>query len=132
MAGNKALVVLAALTGLVAGCGAPSPRVDGASAAAEAFRSAVAGQDSAAVCALLTGPVVSELATAGKPCTAAVDELGLEDPGRLEQVDVWGRAALARFGASDLFLTEVDGVWRVTAAGCRARPEAPADCEVGG
>jgi hypothetical protein len=48
------------------------------------------------------------------------------------RVEVWSDRAQVRAGTDTLFLTEVAGGWRVSAAGCTARPGRPYDCEVSG
>jgi hypothetical protein len=44
----------------------------------------------------------------------------------------WGREAQARTGTDTLFLTMTDAGWRVSAAGCSPRGEAPYACTVEG
>jgi hypothetical protein len=45
----------------------------------------------------------------------------------------WTYLPTGRWAGTDtLFLTEVAGGWRVSAAGCTARPGRPYDCEVSG
>ena len=52
--------------------------------------------------------------------------------GTVGSVEIWGGDAQVRLGADTLFLTRTDTGWKVTAAGCESRGEAPYDCEVDG
>jgi hypothetical protein len=113
-------------------CAAPAGTVDPARNAASAFGSAVAAGDVGSVCAALTDAAVESLEKGGTSCPSAVAELGLADPGTLRGVEVWGRAALARFTTDVAFLGLVDGRWRVSAAGCTVAGKSPADCLLGG
>ena len=65
------------------------------------------------------------------PCTDAVQQLSL-DGGAVTSVEVWGGDAQVRMDGDTLFLTETRAGWRVAAAGCTSRGDAPYDCEVEG
>ena len=52
--------------------------------------------------------------------------------GEVSSVEIWGGDAQVRLGSDTLFLTQTDTGWKVTAAGCESRGEAPYDCEVDG
>jgi len=52
--------------------------------------------------------------------------------GEVRQVEIWGGDAQVRLGDDTVFLTETGAGWRVTAAACEPRGEAPYDCEVEG
>jgi hypothetical protein len=64
-------------------------------------------------------------------CTEAIEQVPLEG-GDVELVEIWGGDAQVRLSGDTLFLTETRAGWRVTAAACRPRGEAPYDCEVEG
>ena len=64
-------------------------------------------------------------------CTEAIGRLPLEG-GQVTSVEIWGGDAQVRLGGDTLFLTETRAGWRVTAAACQPRGEAPYDCEVEG
>jgi hypothetical protein len=64
-------------------------------------------------------------------CTQAVQELQL-DGGAVTAVEIWGGDAQVRLSGDTLFLTETSAGWRVVAAGCTSRGEAPYACEVEG
>jgi hypothetical protein len=64
-------------------------------------------------------------------CAEAIQELPL-DGGEVAAVEIWGGAAQVKLAGDTLFLAETDSGWRVVAAGCTARSEAPYDCEVEG
>jgi hypothetical protein len=65
------------------------------------------------------------------PCADVLGDLPLPG-GRVESVEVWGGNAQVRMSGDTLFLTQTPAGWRVTAAGCEPRGEAPYDCEVEG
>jgi hypothetical protein len=65
------------------------------------------------------------------PCADALEQIPLRG-GTVESVEVWGGDAQVRLSGDTVFLTETDAGWRVTAAACRSRGEAPYDCEVEG
>jgi hypothetical protein len=62
-------------------------------------------------------------------CEEAVQQLPL-DGGEVTTVEIWGGDAQVRVGEDTLFLTETGAGWRVVAAACRPRGDAPYDCEV--
>jgi hypothetical protein len=64
-------------------------------------------------------------------CSEAIQDVPLEG-GEIESVEIWGGDAQVRFSGDTLFLTETHTGWRVTAASCRPRGDAPYDCEVEG
>jgi hypothetical protein len=64
-------------------------------------------------------------------CNDAVQQLSL-DGGEVNSVEVWGGDAQVRMAGDTVFLTETTSGWRVTAAGCTSRGDAPYDCEVEG
>ena len=65
------------------------------------------------------------------PCTDAIQDLPLKG-GDVAGVEIWGGDAQVRLGGDTLFLTETTSGWRVVAAGCTSRGDAPYDCEVEG
>ncbi len=123
------LVLLAFATAL-AGCSGPDGGRQAAQEVASSFVRAVAGGDLAAACGLLARSTVEQLEQGGSDCPSAVEQAGLDDPGQATGTQVWGRAALVTFSGADVFLADVDGRWRVTAAGCVLRQESPAECDV--
>lgn len=113
------------------GCGGSQD--EAAAATAEQFFSAVAHQDGAAACELLTPATRSELErSAGGPCPQAiVEELaGARRDGG--EVRVYGSMAQVRWSGAAVFLTRMPDGWRVLAAGCAPRVEGPYDCTVKG
>jgi hypothetical protein len=129
--GATAVAAVVGATALTA-CGPPADTVQRLSAAAASFSTAVGDQDGSAVCALLTEDAARSVEQGSTGCAAAVGQLGLPDPGAVTSTQIWGRDALVTYAGSgaDAFWTEVDGVWRVTAAGCTQKPDAPADCDL--
>jgi hypothetical protein len=112
----------------VAGCSAAGDVA--ARDAAGRFAAAVAEHDGATACALLTDEARSSAETFGRDCAAQLATL--PDPGGVQEVEVWTDAAQARLDDDTLFLLRFPDGWRVSAAGCTSRGDAPYDCEVKG
>ncbi|MBL1065172.1 hypothetical protein [Streptomyces sp. 7-21] len=134
-----ALPVLAGLAGL-AGC-APGGQEDAAGLAAAAFLRALRDGDEDAACRALAPRARQALVSAAKaPCPQALAEAARSAlpasavrQAAVREVDVWGREARVTVRGDTLFLSRFDDGWRVTAAGCRARPSAPGyDCGIQG
>jgi hypothetical protein len=97
---------------------------------AAAFQRAVAGQDAATACALLSDEARTRLETASaRPCPEALAALRLPADA-VRSTEVWGGQAQARLGTDTLFLAELRDGWRVTAAGCTPREDQPYACRV--
>jgi hypothetical protein len=110
----------------------------GCSSASEPAVEQVAGtfQDTSADpeerCALLAPATLTAFEhDESAPCADAVQDLPLEG-GRVESVEIWGGNAQVQLTGDTVFLTETSAGWRITAAVCRPRAEAPYDCEVDG
>ena len=114
--------------GLLAGCAS----LEEADAGQVALEFEDAGAEPARRCALLA-PTTRETLESDEsaPCTDAITQLPLPG-GVVRSVEVWGGQAQVRLSGDTVFLTETDAGWRVTAAGCEPRGEAPYDCEVEG
>jgi hypothetical protein len=111
--------LLAAVLVLVGGCGS-SASEDLARRAADEFVSAAASGDSDRACSLLTERAREDCAEFTSP------------GGTVEEVEVWGDAAMAHTSAGTLFLRELSDGWHVSGAGCHPVPDRPYSCEVGG
>jgi len=100
---------------------------------ADDFYESVDKGDGAAACELLAPVTRSELEqSSGKECAAAIVE---EAPDIREDggvVEVFGTMAQVRWGSDTVFLARMPNGWRVFAAGCEARADAPYDCVVKG
>lgn len=81
-------------------------------------------------CALLAPATLAAL-EAEEPCNEAIAAVRLPG-GDVESVEIWGGNAQVRLSGDTLFLTETSAGWRVVAASCQPRGEAPYDCEVEG
>jgi hypothetical protein len=64
-------------------------------------------------------------------CAEAIAQVPLGG-GEIESVEIWGGDAQVRMSGDTLFLTETRTGWRITAAACESRGEAPYDCGVEG
>ncbi len=116
------------LTALLAGCASTQqPEVE---KVASTFEDPSA--DAEARCDLLAPATLAAFEKdQTAPCTEAVQQLSL-DGGAVTSVEVWGGDAQVRMDGDTLFLTETRAGWRVAAAGCTSRGDAPYDCEVEG
>ena len=127
--------LMIAAVGVVAlmstGCGT-APGTDAVTRAADQWLAAARAKDAAAMCRLLTPAAAESIASGDETCQQAVGDLDLPGAGRVETVQVWSDRAQVKAGTDTLFLTEVAGGWRVSAAGCTARSGRPYDCEVSG
>jgi len=100
---------------------------------AEAAVQASSTRDVAALCALLAPRTAQQLEQQeSAPCPVAAASIDLGEPSQHGPAEVWGSSALVPMGPATVFLTEVDGRWRVLAAGCTLREEQPAQCRLGG
>jgi hypothetical protein len=113
------------------GCGGHD---EDAKQAAEDFYGAVAASDGAAACRLLAPSTVTELEqTAGMPCEQAILEEGIPDAQDARDVEVYGTAAIVRYGAETAFLGKFGDGWRIVAAACAPLVgDEPHDCRVTG
>lgn len=100
--------------------------------ATRTFQSAVASGDTATACALLAEESRGNLeAASASPCSTSLPRLTLAaDPP--QSVEVWGDNAQVRTATDVLFLAKFSAGWKVTAVGCRPRPDKPYDCKVEG
>ncbi|MGY1703810.1 hypothetical protein ACI79C_04485 [Geodermatophilus sp. SYSU D00697] len=127
---TRGLVVAAGLAAATLLSGCASLETDDVSTVARAFEDA--SGDPEQRCELLAPATRAALESdESAPCADALDQIPLQG-GTLEAVEVWSGNAQVRLSGDTVFLTETDAGWRVTAAACRPRGEAPYDCEVEG
>ncbi|TFV78414.1 hypothetical protein E4P39_04205 [Blastococcus sp. CT_GayMR19] len=125
----RALPVALATAGmLLTGCSSmQQPEVQGVAVTFED-----PGADPGARCDLLAPATLAEFEKSeSAACTEAIEQVPLEG-GEVESVEIWGGNAQVRLAGDTLFLTETRAGWRVSAAACESRGEAPYDCEVDG
>jgi hypothetical protein len=65
-------------------------------------------------------------------CAEAIPQVPLGGGGEIESVEIWGGDAQVRLSGDVLFLTQTRAGWRITAAACESRGEAPYECGVEG
>jgi hypothetical protein len=112
---------------LASGCAAGA---DEARAVAAAFEDPAG--DPGERCALLAPASRAALESdESASCAELIGELPIPG-GDVTSVEVWGGNAQVRVGGDVVFLTQTGAGWRVTAAACERRGEAPYDCEVEG
>jgi len=99
----------------------------------EEFYVSVHHEDGAAACALLARTTRRELEqSSGEQCAAAILEELTDDRSNEDTVEVFGTMAQVRWRGGAVFLTRMPNGWRVLAAGCAPKAEAPYDCLVKG
>jgi hypothetical protein len=126
--GRRAALPLLAcsLVWLLAGCSSASqPEVARVAADFESPQG-----DPQVRCQLLAPTTLEELQKSS-PCAEVLKQLPFQG-GTARSVQVWGGGAQAKVGSDTVFLTETDSGWKVTAALCQPRGEAPYDCQVEG
>ncbi|GAA1694013.1 hypothetical protein GCM10009830_47260 [Glycomyces endophyticus] len=124
------MVCALVVCGAIAGCGTGG-RGEAATAAADAFTSALREGDGAAACAALAPETAEDLAASeGESCEEAIGSLDLPDAA-VGEIAVWSDRAQMRTADDVLFLAEFGDGWKVVAAGCRPQGERPYECEVG-
>jgi hypothetical protein len=129
----KSPIVAALLIAVVSLAGCSSGNDDAATRAVERLHASLRAEDGSAACDLLSDDAQQELADAqGSSCETAVMEAGLPDSGQVVEVKVYGTTAQVRYDQDVVFLAEFTDGWKVTAAGCSARADAPYDCQVQG
>jgi hypothetical protein len=117
-----------AAVALLSGCA--SLEADDVGTVARAFEDSAG--DPAQRCELLAPATLSALESdESASCATALEQIPLQG-GTVESVEVWGGDAQVRLSGDTVFLAETDAGWRVTAAACQPRGEAPYDCEVEG
>jgi hypothetical protein len=117
---------------LLSGCaGQGNAEDDNARAAALRFAASVSG-DVATACGLLAPQTLQTLEETDGDCATGLRAEGPTDPGAVRSVDVYGKDAIVHLSGDTLFLARFADGWRVTAAGCTARPDRPYDCTIEG
>ena len=128
---RRSLLLGAGVLALATACGA-APGTGPVTRAADAWLAAARARNAPALCRLLTPAAVDSAVTGNETCAQAVGNLDLPADGQVDRVEVWSDRAQVKAGTDTLFLTKLAGGWRVSAAGCSARPGRPYDCEVSG
>ena len=128
MSNRQRHVPIAAALGVavfaLAGCGSASQPDVSRTAAAFENRSV----DAQTRCALLA-PATLISVEQSSPCEEEIGHMPLQG-GPVRSVQVWGGNAQVKLGGDTVFLTRTDTGWKVTAALCQPRGEAPYDCQV--
>lgn len=132
-----AAVVLTAVgvIAVAAGCSSLQPDAAEATQVVQQFGTALRDGDGEEICELLAPETVEEVEQETQSdCADAITEQGLPhlDPETVSEVRAYGRAAQARMDIDTIFLTRSGSSWKITAAGCAPRSDAPYDCLVEG
>lgn len=118
---------------LLAGCAGQGSAEDAPAAeTAERFAQAVSA-DTATACALLAPQTRVELESEHGPCGRSLSQSDVpDDAGKVREVKVYGKDAVAYLERDTVFLARFDDGWRVTAAGCTPNGDQPYECDVKG
>ncbi|WP_081237270.1 hypothetical protein [Streptomyces viridosporus] len=129
---GPAVAVLAVLV-TVSACGTPSERRDRVTEDVTSFERALDAGQRARLCAALAPSTREELEQAAKSrCEQAIGEQDLPRAGAVRSVDVYGDQARVVLEHDTVFMARFPDGWKVTAAGCRPRPQQPYQCEIEG
>jgi hypothetical protein len=111
---------------LLCGCaGLEQPQV-------EQVASAFAAAEPSARCQMLAPATVATVeAQSGRPCVEAMAQLELPE-GAVQSSTVWADQAQVHLVGDTVFLTKTGDGWKVTAAGCSSRGDAPYACRMEG
>lgn len=117
---------------LLFGCGTTDDRRE-IRTVVESFSSAVANDDGAHACRQLSDALVAAIESdSGQSCADAVTESDTSS-GPISATSVYITSASVRQGADTIFLDREAGGWKITALGCKPKPDrsadAPLDCE---
>jgi hypothetical protein len=127
------LLAVGALTlvGAVSASACADPRTAVVQAVTRSFATELASGDFASACALLT-PATRERVERAGSCPAVLAQHPPVETGAELTSQVWGDRAQVRTETDTLFLVETSAGWKVAAAGCQPRGEAPYDCQLEG
>ncbi|MFF5020116.1 hypothetical protein [Streptomyces sp. NPDC001165] len=115
------------------GCSTLGEREAAVSRAALHFEESVQRADGTRACAALAPQTRQELKESAKmPCAKAVFEEQLSHSAAVREVQVYGQQARVVLAADTLFLSAFPSGWKITAAGCVARPHQPYQCQIKG
>ncbi|MEU1475297.1 hypothetical protein ACFYZ8_13485 [Streptomyces sp. NPDC001668] len=129
----SALILLALLGLVLAGCGSVAERRSDAESAAAGFERLLRADDPAGLCTALAPDTRSELEDSEKAsCEKAIASQDIPRGGTAHRVDLYGRQARVVLDADTLFLSLFPDGWKVVAAGCTPRPGRPYQCTLQG
>ncbi|MCU1660391.1 MAG: hypothetical protein QOI36_4020 [Pseudonocardiales bacterium] len=98
----------------------------------EQVASTFAAADPSTRCAMLAPATVAVVEAArSESCVQAMAQLSLPE-GAVVSSTVWGDNAQVQLVGDTVFLTRTSTGWKVTAAGCRSRGDAPYVCRLEG
>jgi hypothetical protein len=118
---------------LATGCSSAGSDSSRADATAVSFHAAVAGRNLAAACDLLAPRTREEVEQSARAtCPQALADADLPGAQTVQTSDLYGSNARVVLAGDTVFLARFGAVWKVTAAGCRPRPDLPYDCDVKG
>ncbi|MEU9212187.1 hypothetical protein AB0D27_30680 [Streptomyces sp. NPDC048415] len=127
------LVVVVVALATVSACGTLSERRDGVTAEVTRFEQALHAAQHERLCAALAPATREELEQSAKSrCEQAIGEQELPAAGAVRGVAVYGDQAQVVLEHDTVFLAHFPAGWKVTAAGCRPRPQRPYQCEIKG
>lgn len=95
------------------------------------FYGALSAKQGQAACRLLTQGTSEELEKSEKmPCAKAIGEADLDEATPASEHIYETSASVRLSNGQTAFLDRTPSGWRISAAGCKARPDQPYDCEL--
>ncbi|MDQ1484273.1 MAG: hypothetical protein QOF35_2349, partial [Actinomycetota bacterium] len=126
-------VILVSVLGLATGCTSLRPDASGAGSVAQRFHAALTDHKPGAACGLLAPRTLEGVEQSAKaPCPKALTDAGLPNATTVTATDLYGYNARVVLAGDTVFLARFGRQWKVTAAGCKPRPDLPYDCDVKG
>jgi hypothetical protein len=122
-------VLVVAVAGLAA-AGCADARTDAVASVASSFSAALTRGDLAGACTLLA-PATRARLEAARSCREALTQDRIRGAAVVSS-QVWGDRAQVQTAADTLFLNETAEGWKVAAAGCQPRTDAPYVCQLEG
>lgn len=123
------IAALALVTVALSGCSSLGPDRTAAGESAVAFYESLDTGDEAAACDLLAEGTRDELErSADSSCDSAIGDEDLPAAGAVVEAVAYGRNARVILDGDVVFLTVEDGLWKVMAADCELRANAPYEC----
>jgi hypothetical protein len=137
-AGSRLVVLVCVLgvlgvLGLATGCSSLAPDSSNADSVAQRFHQLLANGQRAAACQLLAPQTLKEVEQTAKAlCPKALADADVPQASTVTTTDVYGSNARVVLAGDTVFLARFGRQWKVTAAGCKPRPDQPYDCDVKG
>jgi hypothetical protein len=127
------MVILVSVLGLATGCTSIRPDASIADSVAQRFHADLTNHKPAAACGLLAPRTLEGVEQSAKAsCPKALTDADLPNATTVTATDLYGYNARVVLAGDTVFLARFGRQWKVTAAGCKPRPDLPYNCDVKG